>query len=109
MGDGRDDLDVRQPRWTGVFLVCKACGKRSNGAKRLKPKEVVGLVRKESKKIGERVRVVMTGCLGLCPQSAVALAHAGAGSPTRIMAVESAKQAKAAVARLATGDRPRPG
>jgi predicted metal-binding protein len=91
-------IDLRRPRWAAVFLVCKACGERRNGPKKLKPKALVALVRRESKGLAERTRVMTTGCLGLCPKSAIALAHAGAGSSAAIVAIKSRREGKAAVA-----------
>lgn len=91
-------IDLRRPRWAGVFLVCKDCGQRRNGPKHLKPKALAALVRRESKVLTERTRVMTTGCLGLCPKSAIALAHAGAGASASIVAIKSRREGKAAVA-----------
>jgi hypothetical protein len=93
---------LAQPRWTGVFLVCKACGKRSNGPRKLKPKELAGIVRTETKRSPERTRVVLTGCLGLCPKEAIALAHLGSGAAATLVAVRSRKQGRKAIGLLGT-------
>jgi predicted metal-binding protein len=90
--------DIQRPRWQAVLLVCKECGKRSNGPKHLKPKEVAALARR-SKHATTRTRVLMTTCMGLCPKSAIALAAAGADA-TRIVAIRKSGQVEKAVARL---------
>jgi predicted metal-binding protein len=91
--------DIQRPRWQAVLLVCKECGKRSNGPKHLKPKEVAALARRGSKHAKTRTRVLMTTCMGLCPKSAIALAAAGADA-TRIVAISKSGQVEQAVARL---------
>ena len=91
--------DVRQPRWEAVLLVCKSCGKRSSGPKKLKPKKLAGLVRRASKQSNTRTRVLMTTCMGLCPKAAIAVAAAG-GDATRIVAIASPGQVGEAVAQL---------
>ncbi len=94
------DVAAVRPRFEAVYLVCKACGKRSNGARKLTPHELVGLVRRETKALPARTRVVTTTCLGLCPKKAVALARAAAEEPIGIVAVRSRKQVADAFARL---------
>ena len=99
-----DEPDVRPARFGAVYLVCKACGKRSSGPKKLKPKEVAGLVRRASKSGAVRARVVMTTCLGLCPKKATALARVASGTPTRIVAITSGKEVDRAVAMLSRNE-----
>ncbi len=103
-----DDPDVRPARFGAVYLVCKACGKRSSGPGKLKPKEVAGLVRQASKKGVVRSRVVLTTCLGLCPKKATAVARVASGTPTRIVAISARKEVDRAVALLAVTDAPDP-
>jgi hypothetical protein len=86
-------------RWTGVFLVCEDCRSRGSGPKD-KPKAVASAVRQESRRSGERARIVLTGCLGLCPKKATAVAHAGSASPASMVAVRSLKHLREAVAAL---------
>ena len=80
------------PRWTRVYLVCKACGKRGGGPKDYKPKVIAAALRKRSKEERPRPRVVFTSCLGLCPKAATAVARVGADSPMRIAAIRSPAQ-----------------
>lgn len=90
----------RRPRFQAVYLVCKACGDRGNGAKKLTPKQLVALVRREARATTLRSRVVSTSCLGLCPKKAVALARAADSAPLAIVAVRSKKQVADAFALL---------
>lgn len=99
-----NDPDVRPARFGAVYLVCKACGKRSSGPKKLKPKEVAGLVRQASKTGIVRSRVVLTTCLGLCPKKATAVARVASGTPTRIVAIAARQEVGRAVALLAKTD-----
>ncbi len=93
-------VPARRPRFEAVYLVCKACGKRGNGATKLTPKRLATLVRREAKGSNVRTRVVATTCLGLCPKKAVALARAADAAPLAIVAVRSKRQVAAAVAEL---------
>ena len=90
-------VEIARSRFEVALLVCKSCGKRGDGPKKLKPKEVAGLVRHASKRDDVRARVVMTTCLGLCPKAATAVARVSSGSPTRIVAIESRKQIEPAL------------
>lgn len=84
-------------RWDTAILVCRACGKRSNGPKGMKPKALVSAIRHDAKALRPRPRVVLTGCLGLCPKGAVAVALVGASSPSRLIAVRSVAQMEVAM------------
>lgn len=77
------------PKWDTVVLVCKACRKRSKGPKDLKPKAVATLVRQLAREVGQRPRIVLTDCLGLCPKAATAVATVGHDVKTQIVAVRS--------------------
>ena len=94
-----------RPSWGVVYLVCKACGKRSDAPKRLKPKALAGLVRRASKGDKPRPRVLLTSCLGLCPKAATAVAIAGTGLATRVIAIRSVDEADAALSGLAEAAR----
>jgi predicted metal-binding protein len=88
---------LARPRFDTALLVCKSCGKRSDAPRKFKPKEVAVLARRASRHLDERVRVLMTTCLGLCPKAAIAVARVASGAPTRIVAIESRRQIEAAV------------
>ena len=82
----------KSPSWKSVVLVCKACGKRGSGPKKGMPKEIANELRRASKATRPRPRILMTGCLGLCPKAATAVALVGDPHPTRIVAVERLAQ-----------------
>ena len=96
---------ARQTRWDAVFLVCKACGKRSHAPKNLKPKTLVAGLRQATKAAASRPKIVLTSCLGLCPKKAMAVASVGAGQAPRIAAIESRRQLEAFAAPARTTSR----
>jgi len=86
--------DLVAPRWQTVVLVCGRCRRRNDGEVDLKTREVV---RAMSRGLGSRsVRVVKSGCLGLCPKRAIAIGLAGAG-PARAAVVRNGADVDAAV------------
>lgn len=91
---------VTLPSWDAVVLVCKACRKRADLPASLKSKSVASEVRSAIGDRKRRPRVLLTGCLGLCPKSAVAIAFFSSGSPPRIAAVEALLQVAPTVSRL---------
>lgn len=80
------------PRWRAVVLVCKACGKRSKAPKEAKPKAIAADVRRLTKGLPQRSRIVLTGCLGLCPKGATAVAVAGHAVGSRVVAIRRRSQ-----------------
>ena len=94
---------LERPKWGAVVLVCKACARRSSGPRDLKTNALKAVARKHANWPGVRTRVLATGCLGLCPKRATAVAFAGHGLATRIVAVRSAAQLEEAIGRLAAG------
>lgn len=80
-----------RPGWQAVLLVCRQCGKRSSGPKSLKAKEVVKLLRDAARAERPRPRVLATGCLGLCPKKALAIARVGGPGAARIVGVGSGR------------------
>jgi len=83
-------------RLDALALVCKACGKRSSGPRDdARPKQVAKAIKQAAKDQRRKVRVVLTGCLGLCPKRATAVVVAGqAGLPAQF-AVETLEQVPA--------------
>lgn len=64
-------------KWGPVALVCRKCGKKLGGGFGRKGRQdLVDAVKRHLKESGNRraLRVVETGCLGLCPKGAVAVA-----------------------------------
>ena len=94
---------LERPKWGAVVLICKACGKRSSGPRDLKAKALTAVARKGASRPGVRTRVLTTGCLGLCPKRATAVAFAGNGLATRIVAVRSTAELEEALVLVAGG------
>jgi predicted metal-binding protein len=80
------------PKWQAVYLICKQCGDRKNGPKRLKPKELVSSIRSHVRDERPRPRILLSSCLGMCPKKSVAIAFVGSGQPPRWLAVRKAEQ-----------------
>lgn len=86
----RDPTRPSSPSWQALVVVCKDCQKRGSGPKRLKAKEVVREARVALKAERPRPRVVLSGCLGLCPKRAIAVARVDAADGARIVGVAEA-------------------
>lgn len=84
--------------WSTLLLVCKDCGKRSNGPAKLGTKAVASEVKRLMKpeRGGPKVRVVRSSCLGLCPRGALVLVNAGGTNPC-VATVSSMSEVDAAV------------
>lgn len=93
------DLPV-EPRWQAVLLVCRQCGKRSSGPKSLKAKDVMKTLRLAARTQRPRPRVLVTGCLGLCPKKALAIARVGGPQAARLIGVKTTDEAEQALALL---------
>ncbi|MGY2052640.1 (2Fe-2S) ferredoxin domain-containing protein [Methylobacterium sp. JK268] len=89
--------------WAEVVLVCRKCAKRQG---------LGGSVRRDLKRAFKRgqaerkVRVVETGCLGLCPKRSLTFATASSLRAGRLVVVDPATGAEA-MARLLLPDEPR--
>ena len=65
----RAGLHAEPAPWTGLVLVCSKCLRRQD-------RELRGELRKALKQAGRRdVRVVLSGCLDLCPDDGVTVAR----------------------------------
>lgn len=82
----------KSPTWNTVVLVCKACGKRGSGPKKTRPKAIADELRRAAGRTRPRPRVLLTGCLGLCPKAATAVALVGERRATLLVAVERTAQ-----------------
>ncbi len=91
----RDPSRPASPSWQSLLVVCQECQKRGSGPKRLKAKEVVHEARKALKAERPRPRVVTSGCLGLCPKRAIAVARVDAAHGARIVGVVKAEDVAA--------------
>lgn len=94
-----------RPAWDTVVLACRACRKRRRGPAGLTGRLAVREARAAVRHVRPRPRVASTGCLGLCPDGAVALAVAGAGRATAWTSAGSATQVGEAVLALLARDR----
>lgn len=77
---------VESPAHEAMVFVCEKCGKHAECS----GKELRHELRTELKERGRKgaVRVVLTGCLDICPKEGVALALARSGSPTEYLVAE---------------------
>lgn len=108
MSGKNDASGLEAASWRAVVLVCKACGKRSSGPKKIKTKNAVAAARRIARSLEPRPRVLTTSCLGLCPKGALAVAMVG-GAPgrARMARIESLKEMERLLPLLAnpgTGD-----
>lgn len=88
-----------------VLLTCRKCGKRLGGGFGPRGEETLArMLRRALREDGRRgeVRVLETGCQGLCPKGAVSVIGPAdqTGSPVRIWAVPRGTEAKSVLARL---------
>lgn len=85
-----DPSAARPLRWQAVLLVCKDCVDRGSGPKKSgAAKALMPALRQATRRGPVRTRVFPTGCLGLCPKRATAVARLGQGEPARIVAIRS--------------------
>jgi predicted metal-binding protein len=91
---------VLSPSWKTVWLVCKDCRKRSSGPAKLKPKAVMADIKRATKDVRPKPRVVTTSCLGLCPKHAMTIAVAGEGHRTHAASVCAVADVERAMAAL---------
>lgn len=87
-----DTPEFETVAWQSVVLVCKDCKKRGSGPKGLGRKAVVAELKRALRTASPRPRIVATGCLGVCPKRALAIAWVGGGAETRVACVESLAQ-----------------
>ncbi|ACL58195.1 (2Fe-2S) ferredoxin domain-containing protein [Methylobacterium nodulans] len=93
---GSGDVQRRRPKaasapWNDLVVVCAKCAKRQG----------IGKVRKDLKRALKRtrpdrkVRVVETGCLGLCPKRSLTFATAASLRAGRLVVLDPATEAEA--------------
>ena len=93
--------EALKPGFATVLLLCRACGKRSDGPARKEAKDTAKRLRAAARAAGHpRPRVVMTSCLGACPKKAFTLAATGAVGVVSMVAFRRDDDAAAAVAAL---------
>lgn len=82
-----------------MVLVCKACGKRGSGPREPKPKHVAQEFKRAAKDARLKTRVVMTGCMGLCPKRATAVSVLAQDAGPVQFAIESLAEVPATLVR----------
>jgi predicted metal-binding protein len=98
-------LPSRPTPWHEVIILCRKCGKKCHGGFGPKRKETLrDTLRQALRDIGRRrqVRVMETGCLGICPKDGVTALNAT--SPGTIHVIATGTSGEAAI-RILLGDR----
>jgi predicted metal-binding protein len=67
-------IETFRPSWQAAILVCKDCQKRSSGPTSVKAKAVASMLKETVRGRKPRPRIVMSGCLGICPKRAIVIA-----------------------------------
>jgi hypothetical protein len=88
-------MKLPDPKWNTLFVVCKDCRKRKNVPDGLKAKALVRTIKHQPRDGRPKSRAVVSACLGLCPDGAVAIAIAGREQAFELVAVESERQLEA--------------
>ena len=97
---GKSDVVVARPRWNAAILVCGKCLKGVDG------KAVRRGLKAAAKSRTGKVRLVRTGCLGVCPKRAVAMASARTLARRELVVLREGGSAAAALDRLLPPDAP---
>lgn len=90
----------QSPAWQSVLLVCRDCGKRDDAPKKLDPRDMVQQFKRALRAETPPTRAMLSGCLGLCPRRAIAVAHIGGAAGARLVAVTHPRTLKKTVATL---------
>ncbi len=91
---------IVKPRFAGVVLVCRECEKRSSGPSKLKAKDLQKEFKRSLAPLPVRLRIVQTGCLGMCPKKRIAVVAMAPGKPLCAAELRRADEAQAVVAAL---------
>jgi len=78
--------------WTDVIVVCRKCGKKRDGGFGDKRKQSLkAVLRQALRESGRRrqIRVMETGCLGICPKDGVTALNATRPGMLRVIATGS--------------------
>jgi predicted metal-binding protein len=70
---------TRNTPWSDVIILCRKCGKKRGGGFGKKRKESLkAALRQATRDAGQRrqIRVLETGCLGICPKNGVTALNA---------------------------------
>jgi predicted metal-binding protein len=92
-----------RPRRATPVLVCRKCLSRVGGGGKLKSALKKQVKRRSAEQAVKRPKVLVTGCLGICPRHAVAVASAATLQRGEYLLLESEGQAAEAVEQLMPG------
>lgn len=87
MPDNPSSIRVLRPGWKQIAMVCKSCERRGKAPKKFGAKQVGKALSRALRNARQpRTRIVQTGCLGLCPKKAIAVAAAAPGAALHVIA-----------------------
>jgi predicted metal-binding protein len=95
--------------WRTVIVICRKCGKKLKGGFGPKRKDTLRAVLRQTLRDNGRrrdVKILETGCLGLCPKHGVTALNAGC--PGRVHVIPSGMAADAALLSLLDGNASEP-
>jgi predicted metal-binding protein len=98
-----------RPRRATPILVCRKCLSRMAGGKKLKTALKKQLKRRSTAQAVKRPKLVVTGCLGICPKHAVTVASAATLQRGEYLLLKDEEQAGQAVEQLMPGPVRAPG
>ena len=82
----------RPTLWRDVIILCRKCGKKRRGGFGPKRKQTLkDVLRQALRDVGQRrrVRVMETGCLGVCPKDGITALNASAPGTIHVIPVGS--------------------
>jgi hypothetical protein len=88
---GKPSTLVLKTRRADAVFVCAKCLKRGDGGARLKRRLKKQLARAEVARNSKRPKLVLTGCLGICPKGAVVTASASALGHSEVVLLYNSK------------------
>ena len=83
-----DRIHARPTPWKTVILLCGKCSRKMNGGYGSKGKDTLRTVLRDALRVkGHRrdVRIIETGCMGICPKKAVTALNAN--HPDKILTI----------------------
>lgn len=101
MGGMSSKAASRPTPWRTVLIVCRKCGKKLDGGFGRKRKETLRTVLREGR--SRDVRILETGCLGVCPKGGVTALNAT--HPGMIHVIPAGMDRAEAMETLLGGDR----
>ncbi|MCP9629766.1 (2Fe-2S) ferredoxin domain-containing protein [Rhodopseudomonas palustris] len=88
---------IARPKRPPPVLICGKCLSKINGGKKLKQALKAELKHAAVDRCGKRPKLVTTGCLGICPRSAVVTASAATLASEEYVLVGSRSETAEAV------------